>query len=183
MARVKTMGSATIDDLRRVPKDGRVYELVDGVIVVTPAGMRHSAVAARITMLLGNFVLSHRLGQVYTEGVGIEFPSGNVRSPDVTFVSTAKLPGGRSPVDYGRLVPDLIVEVLSPGDTAANLAAKLAEYRGACVSLVWVVDPERHTVRVHHATDEVKEYGGDDLLAADPVLPGFACRVSEFFPE
>jgi Uma2 family endonuclease len=183
MAPVKAKSRATIDDLRRVPKDGRAYELVDGVIVVTPAGMRHSAVSANITILLGNFVLTRQLGQVYTEGVGIQFPSGNVRSPDVTFVSAAKLPGGRSPVDYGRVVPDLVVEVLSPADSVDAMAAKLAEYLGAGVPVVWVADPERRTVRVHRATGEATEYGGDDLLTADPVLPGLVCRVSEFFPR
>ena len=67
---------ATIDDLRRVPKDGRVYELVDGAIIVTPAGMRHSSVAARITAVLANFVLPRNMSEVYTEGVGIQLPNG-----------------------------------------------------------------------------------------------------------
>jgi Uma2 family endonuclease len=85
MASVIAKSPATIDDLRRVPKDGRVYELVDGAIIVTPAGMRHSDVCARITVLLGNFVYPRGIGGVYTEGVGIQLPSGNVRSPDAKF--------------------------------------------------------------------------------------------------
>jgi Uma2 family endonuclease len=183
MAIVSPKSPATIDDLRKVPKDGRVYELVDGAIIVTPAGARHSNVAARITVVLGNFVFPQDLGDVYTEGVGIQLPTGNVRSPDVSFVRTEKLPGGRSPVDYGNLVPDLVVEVLSPSDSAREMTKKVNEYIGCGVPVVWVVDPERRTVTAYRALDDTAEYAGDDLLTAEPVLPGFSCRVSEFFPR
>ncbi len=128
-------------------------------------------------------MLSHSTGVVYTEGVGIQLPSGNVRSPDVSFVRTEKLPGGRSPVDYGRLVPDLVVEVLSPSDSAREMAKKLEDYIGCGVPLVWVVDPERRTVIVHRVSENAAEYSRDEVLTADPVLPGFSCRVSEFFPR
>ena len=142
---------ATIDDLRKVPKDGRVYELVDGAIVVTPAGMRHSGVAARITVILGSFVLPRHIGEIDTEGVGIQLPTGNVRSPDTCFVRKEKLPGGRSPVDYGQVVPDLVVEVLSPADSPGQLRRKVDEYLSCGVPLVWVVDPDRRTVLVHRS--------------------------------
>jgi Uma2 family endonuclease len=174
---------ATIDDLRQVPKDGQTYELVGGAIIVTPAGMRHSGIAARITIVLGTFVLSHGGGEVYTEGVGIQLPNGNIRSPDVSFVRTEKLPGGRSPVDYGRLVPDLVVEVLSPADTRPDIAGKVAEYLACDVPVVWVVDPERRTVVVHRPLESPAERADDDILTAEPVLPGFSCRVSELFPR
>jgi Uma2 family endonuclease len=183
MAIVSARSPATIDDLRRVPKDGRVYELVDGAIIVTPAGMRHSSVAAQITAVLGNFVFPRDVGEVYTADVGIQLPNGNVRSPDASFVRTEKLPGGRSPVDYGALVPDLVVEVLSPSDSAVEMMKKVREYRDCGVSLVWVVDPERRTVTAHSSIDVVTDYAGDDLLTADPVLPRFSCKISEFFPR
>jgi Uma2 family endonuclease len=183
MAIVSTNSPATIDDLRRTPKDGRIYELVDGAIVVSPAGMRHSGIAARITAVLCNFVLPRGLGEVYTEGVGIQLPTGNVRSPDVSFVKAETLPDGRSPIDYGRLVPDLIVEVLSPADSASEISKKLAEYIGCGVPLVWVVDPDRRTVTAHRLRHEAVEYGCDAVLQAEPVLAGFSCRVSDFFPR
>lgn len=173
---------ATIDDLRNVPEDGHIYELIDGAIVMTPAGMRHSDVAARITVVLGNFVLGRNIGGLYTEGVGIQLPTGNVLSPDVCFVRTEKLPGGRSPVDWGRLVPDLVVEVLSPHDRTRFVARKVSEYLDCGVPLVWVVDPERKTVAVHQPHQDIAELAGDAVLTADPVLPGFSCRVSDFFP-
>jgi Uma2 family endonuclease len=175
-------GPATLDDLRRLPKDGRIYELVDGAIVVTPAGMRHSSVSARITHVLAGFVLPRGVGEVYTEGVGIILPSGNLRSPDASFVRTEKLPGGRSPVDYGALVPDLVVEVLSPGDSPRAVREKVAEYLRCGVPLVWIVDPGARST-VHRAHAYTVELAGDAVVTGEPVLSGFSCRIAEFFPR
>jgi Uma2 family endonuclease len=114
MSSMKIQKPATVADLLRTPKDGRVYELVDGEILVSPAGMRHSEVAAKIVAIVATFLEKHPIGKMYTENVGISLPNGNVRSPDVCFVRNEKLPDGKSPEGFGELVPDLAVEVLSP---------------------------------------------------------------------
>jgi Uma2 family endonuclease len=183
MATMSPSGPATVDDLRKVPKDGRVYELVDGAIVVTPAGMRHSEVAVRITTTLANFVWPRGLGEIYSENVGIRLPTGNVRSPDGCFVRAEKLPGGRSPEDFGALVPDLAVEVLSPHDHIHDVLSKVHEYLACGVPLVWVVDPDRRTVTSYRSPNDVVEQSASETLTAEPVLPGFSCQVAAFFPR
>jgi len=112
MTTMTLKGSATLQDLLNTPKDGNKYELVDGEIVVSPTGMRHSAVASNINALIWNFLQKNPIGTVYSSDVGIAFPNGNVRSPDVTYVSRAKLPGGESPETFGEVIPDLAVEVM-----------------------------------------------------------------------
>src|SRR5688572_32405947 len=102
MTIMKTPKGATVEDLLRMPKDGRIYELVDGEILVSPAGMRHSEIAAKILVLTATFLEQHPIGKVYTSGVGISLPNGNVRSPDVTCVRNEKLPGGESPEGFGE---------------------------------------------------------------------------------
>src|SRR5262245_54610715 len=105
---------ATIQDLMEIPKDGQIHELVDGVIVVSPAGARHSMVAMKIASVFMDFLKDHPIGIVFGTDVGFILPNGNLRSPDVSFVSKEKLPGGEVPDGYGEMVPDLVVEVLSP---------------------------------------------------------------------
>jgi Uma2 family endonuclease len=178
---MKVKGPATVDDLLQMPKDGYKYELVDGEIVASPAGMYHSEVAVNIAVLLSNFVRKHPVGKVYGMDVGIHLPSDNVRSPDVTFVRTEKLPGGKSPVSYGELVPDLVVEVLSPNDRMRQMADKIGEYVENGVPLVWVVDPAQATVTVYRSLTDTQRLSSGDTLSGEPVLPGFSCRVSEFF--
>jgi Uma2 family endonuclease len=178
---VKSETPATIEDLENTPKDGYKYELVDGEIVASPAGMYHSEVSLRIACLLQRLLDVSPVGKVYTTDVGIRLPDGNVRSPDVCFVKLEKLPGGKSPRSYGEMIPDLAVEVLSPGDRMRRVADKIGEYIECGVPLVWLVDPDQQTVTVFRSLTDAGRLGAADMITADPVLPGFSCRVSEFF--
>ena len=68
--------------------------------------------------------------------------------------------GAASPIESGpsgripQLAPDLVVEVLSKGNTKPEMARKLREYFEAGVRLVWMVDIRKRTVRVHTAVDQ-----------------------------
>ena len=181
MAEMKLKGPATVEDLIQTPKDGLKYELVDGEIVVSPAGMRHSAVALKIAAAILNFVRPRSLGEVYTADAGIILPNGNVRSPDVTFVRTSKLPGGQSPESYGALVPDLVVEVLSPNDDLRTVEAKIVEYFENGVPLVWLVDPATESLTAYTSITETERFLSHNTLTAKSILPGFSCLVADFF--
>src|ERR1051326_2027008 len=172
MALMKLKGPVTIEDMLRMPKDGRKYELVDGEILVSPAGMRHSEIAARITYILATFLEKSPLGKVYSDNVGIILPDRNLRSPDVTFVRIEKLPGGKSPKSFGELVPDLTVEVLSPSDSLMQVGRKIGEFLECGVPIVWLVDPDRETVTIYRSLSQTEQLGSEDTITADPVLPG-----------
>ncbi|HEX5000059.1 MAG TPA: Uma2 family endonuclease [Terriglobia bacterium] len=174
-------GKATIEDLLQMPKDGMKYELVGGEILVSPAGMRHSMIAARITYLIARYLEGNPIGTVYSADVGIQFPNGNVRSPDVTFVRTAKLPGGQSPETFGELIPDLVVEVLSPQDRLTEIGRKIGEYLEYGVPLIWLVDPREKTVAVYRSLTDTERVVDGATITAEPVLPGFAVPVRSFF--
>jgi Uma2 family endonuclease len=118
---------------------------------------------------------------VYSADVGIQFPNGNVRSPDVTFVSTAKLPGGESPETFGQVIPDLAVEVLSPSDSMTQVGRKIGEYFENGVPLVWLVDPRRQTVTIYHSLMDAETLTINDTISAEPVLPGFTVPIKLFF--
>ena len=181
MTSMKIQKPATVADLLRTPKDGRVYELVDGEILVSPAGMRHSEVAGKIFAVIASFLEKHPIGKLYTENVGISLPNGNVRSPDVTFVRNEKLPDGKSPEGFGELVPDLAVEVLSPKDSFKEVGRKIGEFLECGVPLVWLVDPKRETVTAYRSLSETQRYSDGETITAEPVLPGFSSNVSKFF--
>ncbi len=181
MTTVNPKGTATIEDLLRTPDDGRKYELVDGEIVVSPAGVRHGQVAGKILYMIATFLENSPIGIVLTPDVGIRLPNGNVRSPDVTFVRNEKLPDGRAPDTFGEFVPDLAVEVLSPSDSVRHVAAKIGEFLECGVPIVWLVDPSRGTVTVYRSLSETQQLEGEDRIEADGVLPGFSCPVSAFF--
>jgi len=112
MATMKLKGPATIDDLLQCPEDGRKYELVDGEIIVSPAGFHHAEIALRIAHIIATFLDESPVGRVLGDNLGVAFPNGNLRSPDVTFVSNEKLPRDQSPKGFGEFILDLAVEVL-----------------------------------------------------------------------
>ncbi len=173
MATTTARRVATEDDLRAMPEDGHKYELVDGEIRVSPAGDRHSLVAVQIAALLVAFVKQRKLGFVFGADAGFRLPGGNVRSPDASFVATGRLPDDKVPDDWGRVAPDLAVEVISPGDRPRHVLDKVGEYLEAGVRLVWVIDPRRERAAVHRSITDVRELGRDDVVDGGDVLPGF----------
>lgn len=171
----------TLDEFKRLRHEGYKAELVNGEVKMSPAGLRHEQIGANLITLLRTFLKQNPLGRVYGSSAGYTLPSGDVRSPDVSFVLTARLPGGKSPVDYADFPPDLAVEILSPHDRVRDLNDKLAEYFDFGVKLVWVVDPDRQTVTVYRSWAEAHTLRADEVLDGGDVLPGFACRVGEIF--
>jgi Uma2 family endonuclease len=82
---------------------------------------------------------------------------------------------------YDDIPPDLVVEVLSPRDIATELDQKVEEFLRAGVRLVWVVNPDTRTVRIHRLDGSISGLHETDELSGEDVLPGFACPVAALF--
>jgi Uma2 family endonuclease len=82
---------------------------------------------------------------------------------------------------YPEVPAELVVEILSPSNRRAEMDAKVNEYLAAGVRVVWVVDPLAYTVTVYHEPDAGELLDATAIIRDDVVLPGFSCRVGEFF--
>lgn len=176
-------GTATEADVVEIEaRENRLCELVDGVLVEKPMGYRESVLATWIATFLNNFVMPRKLGLVSgADGMMRLFP-GLVRIPDVAFVSWARLPGGRVPSEpIPQLVPDLAVEVLSEGNTKAEMKRKRGEYFEAGVRLVWLIDPQTRTAAVFTGPEQFSTLNEDAALDGGAVLPGFVLPLRELF--
>lgn len=71
------------------------------------------------------------------------------------------------------MAPDLAVEVLSPGNRAGEVHARVADWLNAGTSLVWVIDPVRRVARVYRADGTASVVYEDAALEGEAVLPGF----------
>jgi Uma2 family endonuclease len=152
--------------------------------MMSPPGGEHGEIVALITIALGNFVLSNRLGRVLAGDAGflIKRDPDTVRGVDVMFYAAGRLAG----VDrrkYLSLPPDLAVEVVSPEDRWSEIEAKVGEYLAAGVRLVWIVDPRTRSVRIYKPGWAMHRLGEEDSLDGEDVLPGFTLVVSEIFVE
>jgi Uma2 family endonuclease len=178
-----TPGTATEKDVLRVlDHENRPCELVEGTLVEKPMVYEESEIAGLLLTFLNNFVRPRKLGIVTGADGTIRLFPGLVRIPDVAFASWGCFPDRKRPkARIPQLAPDLVVEVLSKGNTKPEMAKKLGEYFEAGVRLVWMVDIRKRTVRVHTAVDHsvlIKE--GEPLDGGD-VLPGFVLRLDELF--
>lgn len=71
MALMKSRGTATVEDLLRMPEDGHKHELVDGEIVVSPTGYLHAEITTKISHILATFLDAHPIGVVLSPDLGI----------------------------------------------------------------------------------------------------------------
>lgn len=171
-------GTATEADLLETAADGRKYELVRGHIVVSPGGFQHGHVALAIASALLAHARTHRLGRAFDSSTGFRFPSGDVLSPDAAFVANARIPQPE-PEGFPDLVPDLVVEVLSPSERSGAVAEKVRAYLDAGVRLVWVVNPRSRTVMVHAMGWPARTIDENGVLDGESVLPGFRCPLAD----
>ena len=146
-------------------------------------GGKHGEVGTEFVRHLGNHVIPNDLGKVYTPDTGfyIQHEPLTIVAPDASFVRKDRLPPADEREGYLDLMPDLVVEVVSPSESAADVEAKVARYLAAGVPLVWVAYPRRRAIRAHRPGQEPLEYGEDDVLDGGEVLPGFTIPVADLF--
>ncbi|MDQ4078873.1 MAG: Uma2 family endonuclease [Chloroflexota bacterium] len=158
-------------------------ELVKGKIIPTsPTGGRHGWIEFRLGAQLTVFVEEHQLGYVVGGEVGVYTgrDPDTVRGMDVAFFSEEQLPEG-VPTGFIEAVPELIVEVMSPGDRWSEVQEKLEEYFALGVTWVWVVRPQDREVWLFHSPADVQKLGEDDILKGEGMLEGFNLPVSVLF--
>ncbi len=175
-------GTATEGDaLRTAERDEPTCELFDGTLVEKPVGVYESVVAATLVGILRSFVAEHDLGVVITTDAPVRVAPEQIRVPDAGFFSWETLGGVKEPIS--PVTPDLAVEVLSPGNTAAEMSRKQGEYFASGARLVWLVDPSKRTVEVAEAPDASTTVGEADRLDGGTLLPGFDVLVGDLFRD
>ena len=172
----------TADELQHVYVPDKRVELVRGLLVVRELpGMRPARVAMDLALALGAHVRAAALGRVYAEaGFKLASNPDTVRGPDVAFIRRDRIPDPE-PTGFAHFAPDLVVEVISPGDRAGEVLAKVADWLSAGTRLVWVLDPARRVARVYRDDGTEQILTADESLDGGDVVPGFSCPVGEIF--
>lgn len=165
------------------------YELLDGKITIsTPADGPSAVAQGNLSGSLIRFVRDGNLGRVYGSSAGYRLPSEDVVEPDVAFVSSerhAAMPA-MQPAQFLRVVPDLMIEVLSPSHEKTDLVKKRAIYEKNDVREYWIVDPKERHVRVllleGGRFDEARIIDVEGSVESR-VLAGFRIAVRDIFAD
>ena len=177
---------ATVEDLYRVPDNGKA-ELIDGEIVtVSPTGGIPGRASGEIYIALRAYERSGANGYAFPDNVGflVDLPRRGSFSPDAAF-HAGPLQGGK----FMEGAPVFAAEVRSEGDYGPRaeqaLEEKRADYFAAGTGVVWDVDVLRErVVRVYRAEDPETPtvYGSGDVAEAEPALPGWTMPVDDLLP-
>lgn len=177
-------GMATENDVLavRAGPERRLCELVDGVLVEKAMGIKASLLASAIAHTIGTFIDKDDRGVVFgADGMIRTFPD-QVRIPDVSFIAWDRYLGDEVPDEgISSFIPNLAVEVLSPGNTKAEIDRKLRDYFLAGVELVWVIDPKTETAKAYTSPEDVQRIGKTGSLDGGAVLPGFRLPLKQLF--
>ncbi len=181
MAETRTLITAAELEGMSFP-DERV-ELSEGELIrMPPAGFEHGYVVMGFGAKLGAYVKKNTLGAVVGPDTGFRLDEHTVRSPDIGFVSRARLEKTGHPAGFFPGAPDLAVEVFSPSDSKSDLFKKIQEYFRAGTRLVWALFPAIKQVYVYRGPKRVKILGAGDTLDGEDLLPGFSIAVDKIFP-
>ena len=161
----------------------RLCELVDGTLVEKAMGNRESHLASVIIYILQSFVLPKKLGYVLAPDAMFRLFGGQIRLPDVAFVSRAQWPSGVGSTPIADFAPELAIEILSPSNTLAEMRRKRSEYFTSGVRLVWIIDPAARVVVVYTGPERSTTLSEDQILDGGTVLPGFSVSVRDIFAD
>jgi len=164
----RVCGEWSVDDLLHSPDDGQRYEILDGVLFVTPAPvLRHQTVLFEIAVLL-RAACPPEL-QTYVAPVDWQPDGRTSLQPDVLVVRRDRI-GEMNIVEP----PTLVVEVLSPSTARIDRMIKLSRYAEGGIAQYWLVDPVGPSVQVFDLVDGeyqlIAQGGPSDTVAVDAPL-------------
>ncbi len=176
---------ATVDDLYRVPDNGKA-EIVNGeLVLMSPTGGVPGRTAGNIYISLREYEKRIGGGYAFPDNVGfiVNLPNRRSFSPDAAFYK-GELRGGL----FLEGAPIFAVEVRSEEDygpaAERKMAAKRDDYFAAGTLVVWDVDVLREkAVRVYRAQDPLNPiiYRNEEVANAEPALPGWSLLLSEIW--
>jgi Uma2 family endonuclease len=170
----------TLAEFLASPESDQNYEFIDGQVVRKMSPKRfHASLQAELLIFL----------RTLFEGKGFVYPEWGIvltrneqdwcPVPDLTYISVERLPS-----DVGNemcpVPPELVIEIMSEGQTFREFVAKAGDYLKAGVLRVWVIDPMRKTLTVFYPDRPPETYQGDRLLT-DEIFPNLAVTAEQFF--
>ena len=196
----------SLDEFMALPNDGNRHELVRGEVrTMPPPKGEHGLIESAITEELGRYLRETALAVGWEPGQGREsrnrlvgfVASGEfglrfsipddptqVRGADVVYVPAkqfASVSWDRS--EYFPTVPQLVVEVVSPSESADDVAEKVQDYLAGGAHRVWCVYPRRHVVHIYDIDGPMRFVGAGGNLTDEELLPGFSLPLNLIFSD
>jgi len=184
----------TIDEYMRLYESEGPFEIIDGERVEKLAtGAKHGVIVRTLWRALDRFIVTNSLGELFHEQAFIlpdpenkNWVKGS-RIPDLMFVNATRYAAYWE--DYREqenppiaLIPDLVIEVVSPTDIHEDVDRKVDLYLADGIQQVWVIKPKTRTITIYEGTER-RNLTKDDTLSGGEIIPGFEIPVASLFEE
>ena len=138
----------TYEDYVLLPTDRNRYEILEGELTVTPApSTKHQTASGNLFVLLAHYIKERDLGKLFHAPIELILESTSVLQPDLLFVTKARQHIITERAIEG--VPDLVIEILSPGTSRTDRVTKAQIYARYGVPAYWIVDPEQEVIEIY----------------------------------
>ena len=120
-------------------------------------------------------------GVIFDASAGFTLPDSSVRSPDVAYIAKKNWDAltKQEKAKFAPIVPEFIVEVMSPSDVLKDLQAKMTHWIDNGVQLGWLIDPVNEKAYIYTPVGITKiAENFDTILDGSPTLPGFTFALS-----
>ena len=175
----------TAERYYEITVEGDRKQLVDGRIVVNEPKTVHSLLQTRLVFALCVWVEDGEARGLAMTPTDVRMDEYNVYGPDVLWFRQERIPADLR--GYPEHVPDLCVEIRSPGTWRYDVGAKKRVYEAGGLPELWLVDDVAETVLVYRRSrsgaptyDDSLELARGDTLES-PMLPGFALSLEKLF--
>ena len=166
----------------RLNRELRIERSAEGeVTIMPPAGWESARRNAEITAQLQAWATRDGAGTAVDSSAGYVLPNGAVRSPDASWVSSARLASvtAEQRSRFLPLCPDFVIELRTPADRLPVLQDKMAEYIANGTSLGWLIDPLNREVFVYRPGLDVERLDQPESLLGHPMMTGFELRMDD----
>lgn len=157
------------EEYLELPADGFWYQLINGVVLMSPEPTpRHQRLLVQLVVQMEG--AASRAGGTVLPEVDVRLGADLVYSPDIAYVG----PGRPFSEDAAlAIVPDLVVEILSPSSRGMDLRTKRSDYERFGVREYWVIDPEERRILLFRPRDGAfVESECSGATASSEVIPG-----------
>ena len=176
----------TYDDFVRFPDDGKRHELIDGEHYVTPSpNTKHQRIGGSLYLLIGMWLESHPIGQVFFAPFDVLLSRFDVVEPDLLYFSNGTAARVLTE-DNVKGAPDLVVEVTSKSTRKRDETIKRQLYERTGVAEYWLVDSKSDVIRIYRRTGDA--FGAPVELSREqghvlttPSLPGLKMPLARIF--
>lgn len=168
----------SLKEFAHLPDEPGKQELSNGeLVIVPPPKFINQKLYRRLYNALHDCLAASGAGEVWYK-TGFQLGPYTVRQPDVAVVlGHRQTPGD----EWLQGSPDIVIEVLSPANSAEEVELKISQYLASGAKSVWIVAPKARHVRLYRADGTHTLLRETQSLTGESIMPGFVLPLTELF--